>query len=161
VISSVIIKSFFILFIIKVIFQPSFDSFLTKPIMQTAQSKVASTYYTVNLKLRDVFLHGFFELFFFYHDYFNSSNSTFNSWHSFWNWPETSEALATILSQFSSAFFIASIASCDSFDKFIMFVSGKLVALKGIAPLSFSPEPFGLRWLMIGEAVENVLLFKL
>jgi len=28
-----------------------------------------------------------------------------------------------------------------------VFVFGKLVALKGIAPLSFSPEPLGLRWL--------------
>jgi len=26
-----------------------------------------------------------------------------------------------------------------------MFVSGKFAALKGLAPLSFSPEPLGLR----------------
>jgi len=30
---------------------------------------------------------------------------------------------------------------------FIVSVFGKLVALKGIAPLSFSPEPLGFQWL--------------
>jgi len=36
-----------------------------------------------------------------------------------------------------------------------------LVALKGIAPLSFSPEPLGLQRLIVEAVAENVLLFKL